>query len=165
MRNRRRLIIGGVVLVVVLGGAGAAWAATRPSGPNYRTATAVAGTVTSTLDLTGTIEPVSEATVSFPVTGQVASVAVTQGQQVTAGQTLAQLNTTSMASELDSAQSSVATAQAKLASDQTSQTSTVGGTMSACIRFLSLLCCVRRGSSTTSRSSSAGTSGYVGRKH
>ena len=131
MRNRRRLIIGGVVLVVVLGGAGAAWAATRPSGPNYRTATAVAGTVTSTLDLTGTIEPVSEATVSFPVTGQVASVAVTQGQQVTAGQTLAQLNTTSMASELDSAQSSVATAQAKLASDQTSQTSTVGGSGSS----------------------------------
>ncbi|HWE89776.1 MAG TPA: HlyD family efflux transporter periplasmic adaptor subunit [Pseudonocardiaceae bacterium] len=129
--NRRRLIIGAVVLVLLLGGAGGVWAATRPSGDSYRTVAAGPATVTDALGLTGAIEPVSEATVDFPVSGQVAAVDVTQGQQVTAGQTLAQLNTTSLAGQVSSSQSSVATAQARLAADQASQTSAVGGTGSS----------------------------------
>jgi HlyD family secretion protein len=117
-----------VAAVLVLGGAGAAWAATRSSGTSYRTATAGPATVTATLNLVGTIEPVTEATVKFPVSGQVSAVSVAQGQQVTAGQPLAQLNTTTLAAQVSSDQSQVATEQAKLASDQDSQTSTVSST-------------------------------------
>lgn len=118
--TRRVLIIIGVAVVALGGGIGA-YAATRSSSDTYRTATAGPATVTATLATTGTIEPVSEATVAFPVAGQVASVSVQQGQQVSAGQTLAQLNTNSLAASVSDAQSTVATSEAKLASDQASQ--------------------------------------------
>jgi multidrug efflux pump subunit AcrA (membrane-fusion protein) len=118
--TRRVLIIAGVAVVALGGGVGA-WAATRSTSDTYRTAVAGPATVTATLNTTGTIEPVSEATVAFPVSGQVASVSVQQGQQVSAGQTLAQLNTTSLATSVSAAQSTVATSEAKLASDQASQ--------------------------------------------
>ena len=118
--TRRVLIIAGIAVVVLGGGIGA-YAATQSSSDTYRMATAGPATVTATLATTGTIEPVSEATVGFPVAGQVASVSVQQGTQVTAGQTLATLNTTSLAASVSSAQSTVATAEAKLASDQASQ--------------------------------------------
>ena len=118
--TRRVLIITGVAVVVLGGGIGA-YAATRSTSDTYRTAVAGPATVTATFATTGTIEPVSEATVGFPVSGQVASVNVRQGQQVIAGQTLAALNTTSLAASVSSAQSTVATSEAKLASDQASQ--------------------------------------------
>ncbi len=118
--TRRVLIIVGVAVVALGGGVGA-WAATRSTSDTYRLVAAGPATVTATLNTTGTIEPVSEATVAFPVAGQVASVSVQQGQQVSAGQTLAQLNTTSLATSVSSAQSTVATSEAKLASDQASQ--------------------------------------------
>ena len=112
----------GIVVLVLLGGGAAAFAATRSSDPSYRTAIAGPASVTSVLNGIGTVQPVSEATVSFPVSGQVASVTVKQGDQVTSGQVLAQLNTTTLAGQVSSAQSTLANAQAKLASDQTSQT-------------------------------------------
>jgi HlyD family secretion protein len=118
--TRRVLIIAGVVVVVLGGGIGA-YAATRSTSDTYRTAAAGPAKVTATFATTGTIEPVSEATVGFPVSGQVSSVNVQQGQQVTSGQALAQLNTTTLASSVSSAQSTVATSEAKLASDQASQ--------------------------------------------
>lgn len=118
----RRFVVIGVVVVVVGGGAAVAWAATRPAGASYRVATAEPAWVVSSLAETGTIQPVTEATVTFPVSGQVSTVSATVGQQVTVGQTLAQLNTTSLNNTVSSDQSQVATAQAKLATDQTSQT-------------------------------------------
>ena len=116
------MVIGVVVLVVLLGGGAAAFAATRGSDPSYRTAVAGPASVTSMLNGIGTVQPVSEATVSFPVSGQIASVAVKQGDQATSGQVLASLNTTTLAGQVSSAQASLATAQAKLAADQNSQT-------------------------------------------
>jgi HlyD family secretion protein len=79
--------------------------------------------VTDTLAETGTIQPVSQATVMFPTSGQVSSVAVTVGAHVTVGQQLARLNTTSLNNAVSADQAGVATAQAKLADDQSSQTS------------------------------------------
>lgn len=118
----RRVTVIVVTVVVVGGGAAAAWAATRPASTAYRTVFAGPASVTDSLAAIGTIQPVSEATVTFPMSGQVAAVNVTVGQQVGVGDTLATLNTTSMASTVSSDQSTVAAAQAKLASDQTSQT-------------------------------------------
>jgi HlyD family secretion protein len=116
-------VVIGIVVLVVLGGGAAAFAATRGDDPSYRTAIAGPASVTSVLNGIGTVQPVSEATVTFPVSGQVASVNVQQGDHVTAGQQLAQLNTTALAGQVSSAQSTLATAQAKLAADQNSQAS------------------------------------------
>ncbi|HKN96616.1 MAG TPA: biotin/lipoyl-binding protein, partial [Pseudonocardiaceae bacterium] len=121
--RRRSAIVLGVVVVVVGGGAAGAWAAMRPSGPTYRLATAAPAAVTESLSETGTIQPITQATVTFPTSGQVASVAVTAGQHVTAGQTLARLNTTSLDDTVSRDRQAVASAQVRLANDQDSQTS------------------------------------------
>jgi HlyD family secretion protein len=115
------LVISGAVVVV--GGGATFWATSASSAPGYRLATAGPASVTATLDTTGTIQSVNEATLSFPTTGQVSAVKVAVGQQVTAGQTLASLDTTSLASQVSSAQSALASAQARLAADQTGQAS------------------------------------------
>ncbi|GHF86896.1 HlyD family secretion protein [Amycolatopsis bartoniae] len=128
MAKRTRRIVTVVVAVVVVAGGAVFWATSASSAPGYRTATAAPAAVTATLDTTGTIEPVDNATLSFPVSGQVASIPVQVGQQVTAGQTLAQLDTTSLQDQVASAQSTLATAQAKLAADQTGQASATSGT-------------------------------------
>jgi multidrug efflux pump subunit AcrA (membrane-fusion protein) len=122
---RRSRVVIGIVVLVLLGGGVAAYAATRSADPSYRTTTAGPAKVTSVLTGTGTVQPVSQATVSFPVSGQVAAVSVKQGDTVTSGQVLAQLNTTTLAGQVSSAQSTLATAQAKLAADQNSQTTSV----------------------------------------
>lgn len=128
-KTRRVLVVGAVV--VVLGGAAAgAWAATRPSGVAYRLATAGPGPVTESIDTTGTIQPVSRATVTFPASGQVASVDVSVGQRVTVGQRLATLNTTSLRNAVSAQQSAVASAQAKLAAAQGSQASVTAAAQS-----------------------------------
>jgi len=122
--RRSRLVIG-IVVLVLLGGGAVAYAATRSDDPSYRTTTAGPAKVTSVLNGTGTVQPVSQATVTFPVSGQVAAVSVKQGDTVTSGQVLAQLNTTTLSGQVSSAQSTLANAQAKLAADQTSQTTSV----------------------------------------
>ncbi|HVW42287.1 MAG TPA: HlyD family efflux transporter periplasmic adaptor subunit [Amycolatopsis sp.] len=122
---KRVLIVAGVV-VVVAGGA-ALWATSASSSPGYRTAAARPASVTATLDTSGTIEAVTQSTLSFPSSGQVSAVNVSAGQPVTAGQPLAQLDTTSLAGQVASAQSTLATAQARLAADQAGQTTASSG--------------------------------------
>jgi multidrug efflux pump subunit AcrA (membrane-fusion protein) len=121
IRARRATVIV-VTVVLVGGGAAVAWAATRPASTAYRTAFAGPASVTDSLAAIGTLQPVSQATVAFPMAGQVASVSVQVGSSVSVGQTLAVLNTTGLATTVSSDQSAVASAQAKLAADQTSQT-------------------------------------------
>lgn len=124
-RLRRILVI--VALLVVAGGGLTMWAASGSPAAGYRTVAAAPAAVTATLDATGAIQPVSQATVTFPISGQVSSVPVQQGQQVTAGQALAQLDTTSLETQLANAQSTLASAQARLASDQSGQVSAASG--------------------------------------
>lgn len=84
----------------------------------------------TTLDALGTIQPINQANLSFPVAGNVGSVSAVVGQQVAVGETLAQLDTTALDAQVASAQSAVAAAQARLASDASSQTS---GTATAAV--------------------------------
>jgi HlyD family secretion protein len=123
-RHARRWAIVAAIVVVFAGGGATAWAMTGPSGPGYRIATVARSNVTQTLLSTGTIEPVSQANVSFPVSGQVASVSFGLGSHVSAGQVLARLSTTALAAQVSAAQYSVATATVRLAADEASETTT-----------------------------------------
>src|SRR6202044_818054 len=123
-RHARRWISVGIIVVVAGSGGATAWAVTGPSGPGYRTAAVTRADVTQTLLSTGTIEPVSEANVSFPVSGQVSSVSVGLGSHVTAGQVLARLSPSALASDVSAAESDVATANERLAADEASETTT-----------------------------------------
>ncbi|MET9019895.1 HlyD family efflux transporter periplasmic adaptor subunit [Actinopolymorpha sp. NPDC004070] len=135
-RRRPRLWRGGVagvlVLAVVAAGVVAARAATGPDQPRYRLATASVGDVEQWLSKPGTVAPSGRADVTFPMSGTVAGVAVRQGQHVEAGQSLAKLDTTALDAAVTSAQETLASAKARLAQDEASQTATSsGGTTSS----------------------------------
>jgi multidrug efflux pump subunit AcrA (membrane-fusion protein) len=132
-RSRSRpLLAGAAVLVFSALVAGGAWAASGSAGPSYRVAVVARGPVVQTLDVVGTIEPVNEATASFPIAGTVSTLDVTVGQHVTAGQRLASLDTTTLDQQLSTAQAATATAALTLADDQNSQSAGSGtGTPSA----------------------------------
>lgn len=110
---RGRVAVGVGVAVVALGLVARVTFADT-SATSFRTATVTRDTVLQTLDRVGTIEPVAQATVAFPVAGTVASVAAKVGDTVTAGQTLATLDTTTQSGELATKQAALAAAQLTL---------------------------------------------------
>jgi multidrug efflux pump subunit AcrA (membrane-fusion protein) len=113
------------VVLVVLAGAGAGiWFGTQSSaaGPSItttnQTESVTTGTITQTVSSTGTIEPASQANLSFAVSGSVTAVNVTVGQTVTAGQALATIDPTSLTASAAQAQATLSSDQSKLATDQ-----------------------------------------------
>lgn len=134
-RTRRGVLVGGAAVVVLAGG-GVAYAMTGGSGPAYRLASVVRADVQQTVEESGTVATVNQANASFPVAGEVASVAVQLGDQVRAGQTLATLNRTSLDQALQSADSTAAAARQTLANDEATQAGTGTGTSSAGERLL-----------------------------
>jgi multidrug efflux pump subunit AcrA (membrane-fusion protein) len=82
------------------------------------------GTIQQTVTSSGTIEPASQATLNFAVSGTVTAVDVKAGQTVTAGQTLATIDTTALTEQVNAAQAQVTAANDRLASDEASGAST-----------------------------------------
>ena len=121
LRRPRRLTVIVVVAVLILASAGGIWAATGSSAASYRWSTAKKADVDQTLDSYGTVKPINQAAVAFPVSGTIATVPVTVGEHVTTGQTLATIEVSSLQAQLDSARSALATAQAKLVTDTQAQ--------------------------------------------
>ena len=125
-------VVGALVLV---GGYGAvAYATSQNTTPTYVTAIAGPHSVLQSLQATGTTEPSSAATVSFAVSGTVATVPVAMGDKVTAGQVLATLDTTSLQYALATAQGQVANAELTLNQAQSGQVSAANGTGGAAVK-------------------------------
>ncbi len=112
---------GAVCLVAAVGVLLWATGSSASAASGYRTAVASLATVRQTLSVSGTTEPVHQATAEFQVAGTVSAVDVTVGQQVTAGQSLASLDTTSLAQAVSSAQLSVSAAEATLSENEAGQ--------------------------------------------
>ena len=125
-RWRFRLIVGAAVVAAVIAAGTVAYARTG-SAPGYRTAAVTRGPVTATLDLVGTLAPTHSATVGFAQSGTVASVNVSAGQSVTAGETLAQLDLTSLQARLTQAQAAEATARQTFVAAENGQLPASGG--------------------------------------
>ena len=121
--HRRAVLVGALVALLVLGGGAAAWAEVSGGSTGYRMASVTRADIGTTLTVVGNVEPVSDASPAFGVGGQVTSVTVSPGQQVSAGQTLATLDTTAMSESVSSDQSTLAADEAKLAEDEASQSS------------------------------------------
>jgi multidrug efflux pump subunit AcrA (membrane-fusion protein) len=112
---KKRTVIAIVVAIfVVTTAAGATVAFGSSGGHSYRTAIATTATVHEELAKSGTIEPVAQASVGFPISGTVMSVNVTLGQSVTTGQRLARLDTTSLQKDLTDKQATLAQSQLTL---------------------------------------------------
>src|SRR5579862_5274424 len=77
----------------------------------------VIGTVTQTVDVTGTLQPSSETDLDFGTNGHVQSVNVQAGQHVPAGTVLASLDPEQANAALGQANSALNAAQAKLNQD------------------------------------------------
>jgi multidrug efflux pump subunit AcrA (membrane-fusion protein) len=122
--------VGATVVAAVVAAGTVAYARTG-STPGYRTAAVTRGPVTATLDLVGTLNPLHSATVGFAQSGTVASVAVSPGRSVVAGQTLAQLDLTALQARLTQAQAAEATARQTLVAAENGQLPTSGGGSSA----------------------------------
>ena len=130
-RNRRARVVaatGITVAVLVAGGGAVSYATSRGTAPTYVSAAVGSHPVSQTLEATGTTQPSRAATVSFAVSGTVATVPVTMGTKVKAGQVLATLNTTSLKYALAVAQSQVANAKLALAQAESGQVSAGSGT-------------------------------------
>lgn len=126
-RTRRRRAVAAAVGVAVIGGGSAAGiAATSDNGPARRLATVGLGSVTQTVESSGTVTSSLKLTPSFPTSGTVHAVDVHVGDTVHKGQTLARLDTTTLQASVDAANSTLASAKQKLEADKTGQTSAGG---------------------------------------
>jgi len=125
---RGQRVVAYIAAVIVIGGATGAWAATQGSGSGVTTTTSIVAVTTGPLresvTSTGTVAYASTSNLSFGAAGKVTAVDVAVGTKVTAGQTLATMDSVSLASTVATAQSSVATAQARLSTDSSSSTAT-----------------------------------------
>ena len=118
------------VLALILAVGGGATLAVRGNQPQAsaapRTATVTRGSVTQTVSVSGSVNASGQARLAFKTGGRISSVMVSVGQTVSAGQALAQLDTTDLQTALATAQQNLANAQASyqkqvLASQDTRQ--------------------------------------------
>lgn len=123
--TRRRLRVGIVAAAIVIVVALLATRALGAGTPSYQLATATTRDVVSTWDGVATIEPTSQASVAFPVSGTVKSVDVREGDTVVVGQTLATLDEAALTETLHQKESALA--QAKLTLSRALDGEDVGG--------------------------------------
>ena len=83
-----------------------------PAAPELRTAVVARGGVTQTVAVSGSVSAANQIRLNFKTGGRLAEIYVATGQQVTAGQPLAKLDTTDLILALNQAQASVGSAQA-----------------------------------------------------
>jgi len=129
--HHRAVFVGGLVTVIIVGGAVAAWATVSAGSTGYRTASVTRADIGTDLTVVGNVEPVNDVAPSFQVGGQVAAVTVAPGQAVTAGQTLATLDTTALSETVSSDQSALNADQAKLVEDEENESASSSGSSAA----------------------------------
>lgn len=113
----RRFLVAVIIVTGLLGGTAVYAQAARPT-TTYRTALVAYGTITQSIGMSGNLTPATQANLNFASSGTVASVDVQVGQSVTAGSTLAALDTSLLSAQLLQAQANLASAQAKLSADE-----------------------------------------------
>jgi multidrug efflux pump subunit AcrA (membrane-fusion protein) len=129
-RRRRKFVLIGAAIVVVLGAATglSLWLTSGSSTTGLVVTTEVAkvttGTIKQTVATSGTLEPATQASLNFAVSGTVTVVDVKAGQKVSDGQVLATVGTTALQADVDSAQAQLDSAQARLSSDESSSAAT-----------------------------------------
>jgi HlyD family secretion protein len=101
------------VLIAMIGGAAVYQGTAARVAPAYRTQPVTRDTVTSSVLVTGAIDPFALVKLSFKTSGRIADVLVTVGQRVTAGQAVARLDATDLQLAQAQATANVAAAQAK----------------------------------------------------
>ncbi|MBI3975161.1 MAG: efflux RND transporter periplasmic adaptor subunit [Armatimonadetes bacterium] len=122
----RRVVVIALLLVVAVGGV---YAFTRSRNgargdpPRWRTATVTRGNLIVSVSASGSIRPVAEVEVRSRATGVVLAVLVGEGQRVTAGQVLVQIDDPDAAAAVRTARGSLEAAVARLRQAEAERTS------------------------------------------
>jgi HlyD family secretion protein len=105
---RHKYIIGGLCII----GIGTfVWGTTRSHAPTWTTATVDQGVVQNTIAVSGAVDAVDTADLTFPIGGTLASINVAEGNFVTKGQLLATLLQADVQADLQDAKASLLIAQ------------------------------------------------------
>lgn len=99
------VIVGGVVIAPRIGSGTPA--------AQIRTAPVARGSITQSVTISGAVDASAQVRLSFPAAGRLTQVLVGVGQRVTAGQPLARLDITDLATSVRQAEGSLASAQAR----------------------------------------------------
>jgi len=121
LKNPRLLVAGLAAVALVLGGLifRDIFLPAKNTGSSLNLYTVARRTVTASVSGTGNLVPMAQANVTFRVGGTLTEIDVRVGDHVTAGQTLARIDSTSQQQALAAAQANLQTAQANLQSAQT----------------------------------------------
>jgi multidrug efflux pump subunit AcrA (membrane-fusion protein) len=107
-----------VLAALVAGGAYAVWALVLSGGDTVtaevQTATVERGSISQTVSTTGTVAAQSTTELSFDQSGRVSAVSVTLGQEVKAGDVLAEIESDELQDSVTQAEVNLTTAQTKL---------------------------------------------------
>ncbi|TDV41499.1 efflux RND transporter periplasmic adaptor subunit [Actinophytocola oryzae] len=111
-----RKLVWGAVGAAVLVGAGVAVVsvATADSGGHYRVAVATVGDVSQTVSVSGTVDRVNRADISFGTAGVLSTLSAGVGDTVSAGQELGAVDTSALQAAVDKASSDVDRAESTL---------------------------------------------------
>lgn len=119
-RRRRTRVLAAVAVLLLLAGGAGGWALLARADadePTTITATVSRGTYKDTVTATGTITPKRQADLSFTASGTVTSVEVEVGDRVKKGDTLARIDATSLAAQVEAAEAQVDAAEEQVAED------------------------------------------------
>jgi len=119
----RRKVLIALVLVAAALGSTIVYTQAAKTTTTYRTALVTYGTITQTMGMAGNLAPVSEADLNFSSAGTVQTVYVQVGQSVGIGAPLATLDSALLSAQLQQAQATLASAQAKRSQDLAGPTS------------------------------------------
>ncbi len=103
-----------IIIIIIITAIGAIFwhFQTSKKSPEYTTFKVTKGTLTQSIDATGKVESAESINLNFKTTGRIASILVKVGDKVTAGQTLATLESKALQSRIDDARAKLAQAQA-----------------------------------------------------
>ncbi len=103
----------GILLAVII--FGIYWFFVRSNGPAYQFITVTQGSIAETVSVTGNTTPTKSVSLGFQNTGTIAHIYRNLGDQVSAGQIIAELNTGNLSAALEQVEANLAVAEANLA--------------------------------------------------
>ncbi|OIO45818.1 MAG: hypothetical protein AUJ28_03570 [Parcubacteria group bacterium CG1_02_37_51] len=110
MNYKKIAWIGGAIILIIV----IIVVATRKEQTNYVTAEVGYQTLIKTVSATGSVRSADEIDLTFEATGRINKINIAVGDEVRAGQTLAQLNTATVSADVANAQANLAAANAEL---------------------------------------------------
>ena len=114
MSRTKKIIIGILILVIIAGAAGATWWFRRSTAPTVTVETIKMRDLEAVVSASGKIQPKRFVNISADTSGRVVNLAVNEGETVTAGQFLMQIDPRSLQTRVQSGQAALRGAEAAL---------------------------------------------------